>query len=98
MTKAEEREEIIGTLQQELIERFDDIIEYYVVNIDESADGVLQTLDETELYNYFEDLVENKVDFLIKKYNLTVVDGELDLDLVEPIYLEYIEKFINGTL
>lgn len=98
MTKAEKREVIIETLQQELIERFNDNIEYYIQNIDESAEGVLEGLDEMQLYNFFEDLVENKVDFLIKKYNLTVVDGEIDLDLIEPIYVEYIEKFINGTL
>lgn len=97
MTKAEEREVIIETLQQELIERFDTNIEYYSQNIDD-IDDVLEELGEMNLYNYLQDLIENKLDFLIEKYGLVVVDGELNLDLVEPIYIEYIEKFVNGEL
>ncbi len=98
MTKAEEREVIIETLFNELLEKFDSNIEYYIQNIDESAEDVLAELDEMHLYDYCEDLVENKVDFLIEKYNLTIEDGMLDLDLVEPIYIEYIEKFVNDML
>lgn len=98
MTKAEEREVIIDTLQQDLIERFDSNIEYYIENIDESAEDDIAELDEMHLYDYVEDLVENKVDFLIKKYNLIVEDGELNVDLIEPIYIEYIEKFVNDML
>lgn len=98
MTKAEQREVIIETLQHELIERFDMNIEYYIENIDESAEDELAELDEMHLYDYVEDLVENKVDFLIKKYNLIIEDGELNVDLIEPIYIEYIEKFVNGEL
>lgn len=106
MTKAEQREVIIETLQQELIERFDDNIMNYQ---DSFTSGFSQKevdefekkfdeLDEMDLYNYLEDLIENKLDFLIEKYGLVVVDDELDFDLVEPIYTEYIEKFINGEL
>ena len=98
MTKAEEREVIIETLYNELLEKFDSNIEYYIQNIDESAEDVLAELDEMHLYDYVEDLVENKVDFLIKKYNLIVEDGELNVELIEPIYIEYIEKFVNGEL
>jgi hypothetical protein len=98
MTKAEEREVIIETLYNELLERFDSNIEYYIENIDESAEEALEELDEMHLYDYVEDLVENKVDFLIKKYNLIVEDGELNVELIEPIYIEYIEKFVNGEL
>jgi len=98
MTKAEEREVIIETLYNELLEKFDSNIEYYIQNIDESAEDVLAELDEMHLYDYVEDLVENKVDFLIKKYNLIVEDGELNVDLIEPIYIEYIEKFVNDML
>lgn len=98
MTKTEEREVIIETLYNELLERFDSNIEYYIENIDESAEDDLAELDEMHLYDYVEDLVENKVDFLIKKYNLIVKDGELNVDLIEPIYIEYIEKFVNGDL
>lgn len=85
-------------MSQELIEGFDANIEYYIENIDESAEDELAELDEMHLYDYVEDLVENKVDFLIEKYNLIVKDGELNVDLIEPIYLEYIEKFVNGDL
>ena len=106
MTKAEQREVIIETLQQELIERFNDNIMNYQ---DSFTSGFSQKevdefekkfdeLDEMDLYNYLEDLIENKLDFLIEKYGLVVVDDELDFDLVEPIYTEYIEKFINGEL
>lgn len=97
MTKAEERVEIIETLQYELIDRFDTNIEYYIENIDD-IEQALEQLDEMYLYNYLQDLINNKLDFLIEKYGLVVVDDELDFDLVEPIYVEYIEKFVNGEL
>jgi hypothetical protein len=106
MTKAEQREVIIETLQQELIERFNDNIMNYQDSftsgfsqkeVDE-FEKKIDELDEMDLYNYLEDLIENKLDFLIEKYGLVVVDDELDFDLVEPIYTEYIEKFINGEL
>jgi hypothetical protein len=98
MTKVEEREVINEALYNELIEKYDSNIEYYIQNIDESAEDILSELDEMHLYDYVEDLVENKVDFLIKKYNLILEDGELNIDLIEPIYVEYIEKFVNDML
>jgi len=98
MTKAEEREEIIETLQYELIERFDTNIEYYIENIDESVEDKLGELDQYLLVDYLQHLIDDKLNFLIEKYELVIVDGELDFDLIEPIYVEQIEKFVNGEL
>jgi hypothetical protein len=101
MTKAEEREVIIETLQYELIERFDTNIEYYSENIAKKPkkfDKKLDKLDQYLLVDYLQHLIDDRLDHLIKKYFLVVVDGELDFDLIEPIYVEYIKKFVNGKL
>jgi len=101
MTKAEEREVIIETLQQELIEKFDSNIEYYSENIakrPKKFDKKLDKLDQYLLVDYLQHLIDDRLDHLIKKYFLVVVDGELDFDLIEPIYVEYIKKFVNGKL
>jgi hypothetical protein len=101
MTKAEEREVIIETLQQELIEKFDSNIEYYSENIAKKPkkfDKKLDKLDQYLLVDYLQHLIDDRLDHLIKKYFLVVVDGELDFDLIEPIYVEYIKKFVNGKL
>lgn len=58
MTKAEEREEIIETLQYELIERFDTNIEYYIENIDESVEDKLGELDQYLLVDYLQHLID----------------------------------------
>jgi hypothetical protein len=101
MTKAEQREVIIETLQYELIERFDTNIEYYSENIAKKPrkfDKKLDKLDQYLLVDYLQHLIDDRLDHLIKKYFLVVVDGELDFDLIEPIYVEYIKKFVNGEL
>jgi hypothetical protein len=101
MTKAEEREVIIETLQYELIERFDTNIEYYSENIAKKPkkfDKKLDKLDQYLLVDYLQHLIDDRLDHLIKKYFLVVVDSELDFDLIEPIYVEYIKKFVNGKL
>ena len=101
MTKAEEREVIIETLQYELIERFDTNIEYYSENIAKKPkkfDKKLDKLDQYLLVDYLQHLIDDRLDHLIKKYFLVVVDGELDFDLIEPIYVEYRRFSGNANL
>ena len=103
MTKQEERVEIIETLQYEMIDRFDTNIEHYIEQLydekkQEKFEKKLEKLDQYLLVDYLQHLIDDKLDFLIEKYNLVIVNGELDFDLIEPIYVEYIEKFVNGRL
>ena len=50
------------------------------------------------MVDYLQHLIDDKLNFLIEKYELVIVDGELDFDLIEPIYVERREKFVNGEL
>ena len=68
MTKAEKREVILETLQYELLERFDTNIEYYNDEVAE-IEVALSLLDETIPYDYLQDLIDNNLDFSIKKYS-----------------------------
>ncbi len=97
MTEVEQRTVISETLYDELLERFDTNIEYYIENIEDVQD-TLEELDEMHLYDYVEDLVMNKIELLIDRYKLVVVDGILNTELITPIYVDYIKKHVNGTL
>ncbi len=103
----EELEFIKSTLEYELIEIVGSNIDEYSIDIlsdieDEKemkkVEKRCEKLHEKDLKCLFEILVTNYLEYLIKKYDLVVINDEVDFELIIPIYTDYMTKYLDHKL
>lgn len=107
-TKTKEELEIIkSTLEYELVEIVDAHTQHYTESlISEMVDdeGIekfekkCENLYERDLQCLFGILITNHLDYLINKYDLVVENDEVNDDLMTPIYIEYMTKYLDHKL
>jgi hypothetical protein len=103
----EELEIIKSTLEYELVEIVDAHTQHYTESfISEMVDdeGIekfekkCENLYERDLQCLFGILITNHLDYLINKYDLVVENDEVNDDLMTPIYIEYMTKYLDHKL
>ena len=107
-TKTKEEVEIIKEcLEYELVEIVDAHTQHYTESfISEMVDdeGIekfekkCENLYERDLQCLFGILITNHLDYLINKYDLVVENDEVNDDLMTPIYIEYMTKYLDHKL
>lgn len=107
-TRTKEELEIIKEyLEYELVDRAEINIEHYIESFTcEMEDEVEIEKFEKKCENFyakdlqclFDILVTNYLEYLINKYDLVVINDEVDFELITPIYTEYMTKYLDHKL
>lgn len=107
-TRTKEDLEIIkNDLEYELIEIVDANIEHYTENFTSEMDDEeeiekfekkCEDFYKKDLQCLFEILVTNYLEYLINKYDLVVENDEVNDELMTPIYIEYMTKYLDHKL
>lgn len=107
-TKTKEELEIIKEyLEYELIDRAEINIEHYTESFTcemedeeeiEKFQKKCENFNTKDLQCLFDILVTNYLEYLINKYDLVVINDEVDFDLITPICIEYMTKYLDHKL
>ena len=103
----EELETIKECLEYELVEVAGANIEHYTENFTSEMDDEeeiekfekkCEDFYKKDLQCLFEILVTNYLEYLINKYDLVVENDEVNDELMTPIYIEYMTKYLDHKL
>lgn len=103
----EEIEIIKECLEYELVEVAGANIEHYTENFTSEMDDEeeiekfekkCENFYEKDLQCLFDILIKNHFDYLINKYDLVVENDEVNDELMTPIYIEYMTKYLDHKL
>ncbi len=103
----EEIEIIKECLEYELVEVAGANIEHYIENFTsemgdeeeiEKFEKKCENFYEKDLQCLFDILIKNHFDYLIYKYDLVVENDEVNDELMRPIYIEYMTKYLDHKL
>jgi hypothetical protein len=107
-TKTKEELEIIKEcLEYELVEVAGANIEHYTENFTSEMDDEeeiekfekkCEDFYKKDLQYLFAILITNHFDYLIYKYDLVVENDEVNDELMRPIYIEYMTKYLDHKL
>ena len=107
-TRTKEDLEIIkNDLEYELIEIVDANTEHYTESFAiemeddeeiEKFEKKCENLYKKDLQCLFGILITNHLDYLIDKYDLVVENDEVNDELITPIYIEYMTKYLDHKL
>ncbi len=105
--KKEELEIIKECLEYELVEIVDEHTQHYteIFTIEMEDDEEIEKFEKKcenlykkDLQCLFGILITNHLDYLINKYDLVVENDEVDYELITPIYIEYMTKYLENKL
>ena len=103
----DELEIIKECLEYELVEVAGANIEHYTENFTSEMDEEeeiekfekkCEDFYKKDLQCLFEILVTNYLEYLINKYDLVVINDEVNDELMTPIYIEYMTKYLDHKL
>lgn len=107
-TRTKKELEIIKEcLEYELVEVAGANIEHYTENFTSEMDDdeeiekfekKCEDFYKKDLQCLFEILVTNYLEYLINKYDLVVENDEVNDELITPIYIEYMTKYLDHKL
>ena len=107
-TKTKEELEIIKEcLEYELVEVAGANIEHYTENFTSEMDDEeeiekfekkCEAFYKKDLQCLFGILITNHLDYLINKYDLVVENDEVNDEIMTPIYIEYMTKYLDHKL
>lgn len=107
-TRTKKELEIINEyLKYELVDRAEINIEHYTecftseMKDDEEIEKFEKKCEDfykKDLQCLFEILVANYLEYLINKYDLVVENDEVNDELITPIYIEYMTKYLDNKL